>query len=106
MEITWEPAARDCRITAVVAEPEEKAKANFPFSNAAIAFSKFCRFGLAERVYSNPMGFPTAVCAKVVESVIWKLIQAQLIELLTGSMTAPEVGSIGEPAWTASVPKP
>ena len=38
--MTCEPWARDWRITAVVAEPEEKAKAKRACSSAATAFSK------------------------------------------------------------------
>lgn len=49
---TWEPWARDCRIVAVVAEPDEKARAYRACSKAAIAVSKFCLFGFEERVYS------------------------------------------------------
>ena len=70
---------------AVVAEPEEKARANLACSSAATACSKlslcpcqtcflvFCwiesyLFGLELLIYSYaPIGFPTPVWAKVVE---------------------------------------
>lgn len=54
----------------MVAEPEENARAYLACSRAATAVSKFCLLGFEERVYSNPMGWPTAVCAKVVDRVI------------------------------------
>jgi len=47
-----EPAESDCMITAVVAEPEEKARAWFACSRAAMAVSKLVLFGFEERVYS------------------------------------------------------
>lgn len=40
-ETTWLPAASDCNIVAVVAEPEEKARAKRACSRDAMAFSKF-----------------------------------------------------------------
>ena len=40
-ETTWLPAASDCNIFAVVAEPEAKARAKRACSRDAIAFSKF-----------------------------------------------------------------
>ena len=39
-DTTCEPWARDCKIVAVVAEPEEKDRANRACSRAAIARSK------------------------------------------------------------------
>lgn len=73
----------------MVAEPDEKARANLACSSAAIAFSKFSllyisfscsnvfiscpayRFGLELLVYSYaPIGLPTPVCAKVVDREI------------------------------------
>lgn len=39
-DMTWEPAARDWRMTAVAAEPEEKARAYRACSRAATASSK------------------------------------------------------------------
>lgn len=78
---------------AVVAEPEEKARAWRACSRAAMASSKLSLFGFELLLYSyKPTGLPTAVCAKVVEREI-------------GAITAPVVGSIGEPACTARVPK-
>jgi hypothetical protein len=78
---------------AVVAEPEEKARAWRACSRAAMASSKLSLFGFELLLYSyKPTGLPTAVCAKVVEREI-------------GAMTAPVVGSMGEPACTARVPK-
>lgn len=74
---------------AVVADPDEKARANLAFSRAATACSKLSlkcvrrarkgpgsdfvyRLGFELLVYSyTPMGLPTAVCAKVVEREIW-----------------------------------
>lgn len=56
----WEPGARDCRIVAVVAEPEENARAWRACSRAATAVSRFVRLGLEEREYSCvPTGLPT-----------------------------------------------
>jgi hypothetical protein len=40
MDMTWDPAASDWRIIAVVAEPEEKARAYLACSSAARAVSK------------------------------------------------------------------
>ena len=66
---TWEPEARDCRMVAVVADPEEKARAYLACSSAATASSKLVRLGLELRIYSYaPTGLPTEVCANVVES--------------------------------------
>lgn len=63
--------ARDCRIVAVVAEPDEKARAWRACSKAATAVSKLCLFGLDDLVYSYaPMGWPTADWANVVLRVI------------------------------------
>lgn len=57
--MTWEPLARDCRMIAVVADPDEKASACFPCSRAPIAVSKLVLFGLALLVYSySPTGTP------------------------------------------------
>ena len=79
--MTCDPAASDWRIIAVVAEPEEKARAYFACSRAATAFSKLSRLGFEDREYSYaPTGLPTAVWAKVVEREI-------------DSMTAPVTGS-------------
>ena len=73
---------------AVVADPDEKARANLACSRAATACSKLSlaacqkawkapepelhyRLGFELLVYSYaPMGLPTAVCAKVVEREI------------------------------------
>jgi len=60
-------------MVAVVAEPEEKARAKRACSRAAIARSKLSRLGLEDREYSySPTGFPTLVWANVVESEIYK----------------------------------
>jgi hypothetical protein len=40
MEMTCDPAAKDCKMIAVVADPDEKANAYFACSKAAIAVSK------------------------------------------------------------------
>lgn len=86
-ETTWDPAARDWRIVAVVAEPDEKASANRACSRAATAVSKLslssyqsettmrtcCEylFGFELRTYSYaPTGLPTPICAKVVDREI------------------------------------
>jgi hypothetical protein len=50
--MTCDPAASDCRMVAVVALPEEKARAYLACSRAATAVSKFVRFGLLLRLYS------------------------------------------------------
>ncbi|KAL1862692.1 hypothetical protein VTK73DRAFT_6682 [Phialemonium thermophilum] len=79
---------------AVVALPEENASAYLACSRAATAVSKLVRLGLLLRLYSySPTGLPTLVWAKVVDREM-------------GSITAPVTGSCGEPACTASVPKP
>lgn len=63
---------RDCRIVAVVAEPEENARAWLACSRAAMAVSRLVRLGLEEREYSCvPIGWPTLDCANVVEREIW-----------------------------------
>ena len=55
-------------MVAVVAEPEEKARACLACSSAAIACSKLSLLGLELREYSYaPMGFPTLVWANVVD---------------------------------------
>ena len=52
---TCAPGPRDCRIVAVVAEPDENAKACAPpDSNDANVDSRALRFGLPEREYSKP----------------------------------------------------
>ena len=80
-------------MVAVVALPDENASAYRACSSAAIASSKLSRFGFDDLEYSyKPIGLPTAVCANVVERD-------------NGSITAPVVGSMGEPACIASVPK-
>ena len=62
-------------MVAVVALPDEKARANLACSRAAIAFSKLSLFGFALLEYSySPTGFPTAVCPKVVESESWQSV--------------------------------
>lgn len=49
---------RDCKMTAVVAEPELNASACLAPSRAAMQASKFVRFGFEEREYSNaPIGW-------------------------------------------------
>ena len=79
--MTCDPAASDWRMIAVVAEPEENARAYFACSRAATAASKLSRLGLEDREYSYwPTGLPTADCAKVVEREM-------------DSMTAPVTGS-------------
>lgn len=56
---------------AVVAEPEEKARAKRACSRAAMARSKLSLFGFEDLEYSYcPTGFPRLVCAKVVDSEI------------------------------------
>src|SRR5882762_4830329 len=52
---TCAPGPRDCRTVAVVAEPDENAKAYAPAdSNDASVDSRALRFGLPEREYSKP----------------------------------------------------
>lgn len=94
-ETTWLPAASDCKIVAVVAEPEEKARAKRACSRNAMAFSKFSLsptlttlqrgyerdylLGLELLVYSYaPTGLPTPDCANVVERDIY-LVSAKRI---------------------------
>lgn len=86
-ETTCEFKARDCRITAVVAEPELNARAYFAPSRAAMQSSKLVRFGLEDLEYScTPMGWCTLDCAKVVDREIWDARGQRLYKVLVGRM--------------------
>jgi hypothetical protein len=67
METTWAPDASDCRMTAVVAEPEEKARAKRACSSAAIAVSKLSLSRESQRhsdhcrLHTNRFGFELLV---------------------------------------------
>jgi hypothetical protein len=50
MEMTWDPAARDCKMIAVVADPDENANAYFACSNAAIEASKLCLYYILAQI--------------------------------------------------------
>jgi hypothetical protein len=71
--------------------------------------SEAYRLGFDEREYSySPTGFPTAVCAYVVDREIWRFqslrTRVSTTCALTASITAPVTGSCGLPACTARVP--
>jgi len=67
---------------AVVAEPDEKPSAYLACSRAATAFSKLSRLGFEDLEYSySPTGFPTAVCAYVVDSEIYSRLATILREV-------------------------